>query len=316
MKRTLVCLLMLAAVTAYGQGLVRTGDMAKRGYKESDFPRVKKLADNIYSYEALRGGDPDGKMTTVSLFVVTSEGVLVADGQGNPAQTQRMIDDIKKVTNQPIRYVVVCSDHGDHTGGNQVFPSTAVFIAHPTSVKTLQASAAAPTRRPDAPKVIIPTESVADKRVLKMGGTEIQILFLGRAHTGGDLSVYLPKEKVLFMSEAYLNRIFPAMRSAFPSEWVETVKKAEKMGVNVYVPGHGFVEDPKVLKEELVAYRRALETVIAEVKKQHAAGKTAEQADKDANFGEYQNWTLHGGQRRTAINKVFDELTGKLAPKP
>ena len=63
-----------------------------------------------------------------------------------------------------------------------------------------------------------------------MGGEEFQILFLGRAHTGGDLSVYLPKEKILFLSETFLNRVFPAMRSAYPSEWLAALEQSRGDG--------------------------------------------------------------------------------------
>ena len=79
-----------------------------------------------------------------------------------------------------------------------------------------EASANNPNRREGAAPVVVPTELVGERTVLHIGGTEVHVLFLGRAHTGGDLMVYLPDEKILFMSEAYLNRIFPAMRSAYP----------------------------------------------------------------------------------------------------
>src|SRR5262245_19047656 len=101
-----ILLLLVSAAYAQGEkGLVQTGDPAKRGLKESDFPRSKQLVPGVYSYEALRNGDPGGFMTTVSLFVVTTDGVLVADGQGNLQETQKMIDAIKKITPQPIKYV-------------------------------------------------------------------------------------------------------------------------------------------------------------------------------------------------------------------
>lgn len=115
----------------------KTGDVAKRGLKPSDFPRTKQLAPGVYSYEALRAGDPGGQMTTVSLIVISNDGVLVADGQGNVEQTKEMVDWIRKTTTQPIRYVIVCSDHGDHTGGNAAFPEGVTFVAHPTSKKVL-----------------------------------------------------------------------------------------------------------------------------------------------------------------------------------
>jgi glyoxylase-like metal-dependent hydrolase (beta-lactamase superfamily II) len=152
----------------------------------------------------------------------------------------------------------------------------------------------------------------SDKKVVTLGGTEIQILFLGRAHTGGDLSVYLPKQKILFMSEAYLNRVFPAMRSAYPSEWVDVLKRAEKMDAQLYVPGHGFVEEARVSREELVEYRKAVEAVIAEVKRLYAAKVPVDEAIKQAKFGQYEQWKLHDSQRPIAVRKIYEELDGKL----
>ena len=292
----------------------RTADPIKRGFKESDFPRVVKIADNVYGYEDFHPS-PD-KMTTVSMWVVTGEGVLLADGQADPAKTQKLLDAIAKTTDKPLKYYIVCSDHGDHTGGNSVLPAGVTIIAHPTSKAALAQAAASPNRRPDAPKVVMPTEVLAgDRKVLTLGGTEIQVLFLGRAHTGGDLSVYLPNQKVLFMSEAYLNRVFPAMRSAYPTEWLGVIDRALAIGARTYVPGHGFIEGPAVSRAELLNYRKALQAVIAEVKRLHDAGVPVDEAIKQANFGEYQEWKLHESQRPIAVRRIYDELDGKL-PKP
>ena len=300
-----------AAGSSSGPQVVRTADPAKRGLKDTDFPRIQKLAPNVYSYEQLRSAG-DQKFTTVSLFVVTSAGVLVADGQGSVPQTRRMVEEIAKITSQPITHVVVCSDHGDHTAGNGAFPAGATFYAHPTSKAVLEASAGRSGRGGDNLPVPVPSQIVQDKTVLKLGGTEIQLLFLGRAHTGGDLSVYLPKERILFMSEAYLNRVFPAMRSAFPTEWVAVIEKAQKMPVDIYVPGHGFVESPAILREELETYRKALVQVIGEAKRLHDAKVDVETADSQAKFGELETWTLRKGQGAVAIRRVYLELDGKL----
>jgi cyclase len=300
-----------AAGSSAGPQVVRTADPAKRGLKDTDFPRIQKLAPNVYSYEQLRSAG-DEKFTTVSLFVVTSAGVLVADGQGSVPETRRMVEEIAKITPQPITHIVVCSDHGDHTAGNGAFPAGATFYAHPTSKAVLEASAGRSGRGGDNLPVPVPSQIVQDKMVLKLGGTEIQMLFLGRAHTGGDLSVYLPKERILFMSEAYLNRVFPAMRSAFPTEWVAVIEKAQKMPVDIYVPGHGFVESPAILKEELETYRKALVQVIGEAKRLHDAKVDVETADSQAKFGELETWTLRKGQGTVAIRRVYLELDGKL----
>ena len=307
----LLSLAMIGCQAETGETIVRTGDPYLRGFTDEDFPRVQKLADGVYSYEQLRSAGEE-KFTTVSLFVVTSAGVLVADGQGNPAETQRLIDAIAGVTDQPITHVVICSDHGDHTAGNAAFPESAVFLAHPTSKANLERSAGNPNRSADAPPVIIPTELIEDKRVLQLGDKEIHVQFLGRAHTGGDLVVYLPAEKVLFMSEAYLNRIFPAMRSAYPSEWVAMIEKAQAMDVDIYVPGHGFVESPEILEEELETYRRAVEQVIAEARRLHDAGVSVEDAVEQAQFGDLEAWSLRASQGARAIQRVYLELNGEL----
>src|SRR5580698_7285567 len=91
---------------------VRTADASKRGWKESDFPRTIQVSPNVYTYEDFHSGAD--RFTTTNMFVVTSEGVLVADAQGDRKATEGLIDAIRKVTAQPIRYVVVCSEHPDH----------------------------------------------------------------------------------------------------------------------------------------------------------------------------------------------------------
>lgn len=308
-------LLLTMAVPAATDQVVRTADPAKRGLKETDFPRIQTLAPNVYSYEQLRSAGEE-KFTTVSLIVVTTAGVVVADGQGSVPETRRMIEEIGKITPLPITHVVICSDHGDHTAGNGAFPATAALYAHPTSKAVLEASLGRSGRGGDNLPVPVPTHVVTDKTVLTLGGTEIQLLFLGRAHTGGDLSVFLPRERILFMSEAYLNRVFPAMRSAFPSEWVRVIERAQKMPVDVFVPGHGFVETPAILKEELEMYRKALVQVIAEARRLHAAKVDVEAATTQARFGDLETWTLRKGQGAVAIRRVYLELDGKLPKTP
>ena len=276
---------LVAVALACGTDVVRTANPAARGLTDADFPRVQRLADGVYTYEQLRSAGAE-RFTTVSLFVVTSQGVLVADGQGSLDETRRLVATIAGITSQPVTHVVIGSDHGDHTAGNAAFPATAVVLAHPTSAAALAASAAGPNRAPDAPRVVLPTELVETERVLRLGEREIRILFLGRAHTGGDLVVYLPREKILFMSETFLNRVFPAMRTAYPSEWVAMLARAQAMDVEVYVPGHGFVDSPQVLREELETYRRAVDQVIAEGRRLHQMGLNADQAAAQAHFGD------------------------------
>jgi cyclase len=285
MRRTLLLLLMLAAPI---HAQVRTADPIKRGLQLTDFPRFVKLADNVYGYEEIR----QPGFTTVSLVVIGRDGVLLADGQGNVQATQTLLDRIRTLTPLPVKWYVVGSEHGDHTGGNAALPKDVKFITRDSLRE--------------------------DSLTVDIGGIAPRVLFLGRAHTGNDLMVHLPRERILFMSEAYLNHVFPAMRSAFPSEWVRVVDRALAVPNTRYVPGHGFIEEPNRSREELVAFRDALTYVIAEVKRLHALGLSAADAVAQANWGSYADWFIREQQAPIAIRKIYEEIEGKLPalPKP
>jgi cyclase len=283
----------LVSLSALSAAQVRTAYPEKRGFKLSEFPRTIKLAENVYGYEEIR----QPGFTTVSLFVVGNDGVLIADGQGSPAATQKMLEEIAKVTPKPVKWYIVGSDHGDHTAGNSVLPKDITYIVSKASKAQMKL---------DAPAM------ASDKQALNAGGIEVQAIYAGRAHTGGDLLVYLPKQKILFMSEVYLNRVFPAMRSAYPTEWVSVIDTALAMDVDRFVPGHGFIEEPKASREELIEYQKAMRYVIAEVKRLHQLGLSADDAAKQANWGPYKEWFLVEQQGPIAVRKVYEEIEGKL----
>jgi glyoxylase-like metal-dependent hydrolase (beta-lactamase superfamily II) len=264
-----------------------------------DFPRITKLAANVYAYEQV---DPTKRgVTANNLIVITGEGVLVAEGQGTTENVTRLVADIATLTPQPIKYIVVGSEHGDHIGGDAAFPASATFLVHPASKPTLER------------RIGRAAETVADKRVISMGGTEIDVLFLGRAHTGGDLEVYLPREKILFMSEVFSNGVFPSMANGFPSEWVATLKKVEQLDATILVPAHGLVAGATILvKDSERDYRLALERVIAEGRRLHDAKVPVDDAPGQADFGPYAGWWRRTENAPGALKRVYMELDGEL----
>jgi cyclase len=281
--------------------------LAERGFSGNEFPRVRELAENVYVFETL--GRNYG---TNSLIVVTSDGVLIADGQGNPATVTRMVEEVGALTDQAIRYVVVASEHGDHTGGNSAFPEGTTFIAHPNSQAVLEAQANAPDRDADAPPIIVPTETVSDSRTLMLGDTEIEILHLGRAHTGGDLMVYLPATGVLFLSESFFSGQFPALRTGYAAEWIEALERAEAMDVSYYVPGHGFVDDAETLAGDVPQFRMAIESVLAEATRLYDPEISAEDAFPEADFGTAAGRGTFGLFAPLAFGRVWEEVAGNL----
>jgi cyclase len=297
--RCLVAIFCAASLVAQ----VRTADATKRGWKESDFPRTIQVSPNVYTYEDFHSGAD--RFTTTNMFVVTGEGVLVADAQGSRKATQGLIDAIHKVTPQPIRYVVVCSEHPDHTGGNAAFPAGVRWVAHPTTKAAIHL--------PDD------TVLVSDEKTITMGGEEFRIEFIGRGHTAGPLIVVLPRQKIAFLSETFCNHLFPQMRTGYPSEWITTLDRAEKLDAEVFIPGHGFTEKARVSREELHAFREEVAAVVAEVTRLYKAGVPVEDAVKQVNWGPYETWTGGGSPSPrihdmgpVAVQRVYLELSGKL----
>ena len=302
----LTALLLAPAPTTSLAAQPRTADPAARGVPLTAFPRFVPLAPGVYGYEEIRAPG----FTTVSLVVIGRDGVLIADGQGSPAATRTMLERIRELTPLPVRWYVMGSAHGDHTAGNSELPTDITYVAHPSSrAQLLRDSAAAPASR----RVIVPPVAMTgDRERIDVGGRSVDVQFLGRAHTGGDLMVHVEDAGILFMSEAYLNRVFPAMRSAYPTEWLAMLDRALAMNARHYIPGHGFIETPTVSREELVAYRDALRAVITEVTRLHAAGLSVDDAVKQANWGKYATWFLAEQQGPIAVRKVYQELNGAL----
>src|SRR3990170_2999016 len=101
--RVLMAFVLVAGATAAAQP--RTAFPEKRGFQKTDFPRVVQIAENVYGYEDFHNAG----MMTVSMFVVGRDGVMLVDGQGSPAATERLVNAIKKTTGKPIKWYVVGS---------------------------------------------------------------------------------------------------------------------------------------------------------------------------------------------------------------
>ena len=100
-----------------------------------------------------------------------------------------------------------------------------------------------------------PTVTYEDSLTFFLGDKEVRILFLGRAHTEGDSVIYLPNERVAFLSEIFFNKQFPGFRAGYPTEWVETLNRILELDADIFIPGHGLVEDGGRLRQTVVDMR-------------------------------------------------------------
>src|SRR6516165_3307788 len=124
-----------------------------------------------------------------SMFIVTPDGVIVTDpiGLRRPA-AQAYIEEIRKITPAPIKYVIYSHPHFDHIAGGQPFKDQgATFVAHRNAKDRIVAL--------NAPDVVVPDEVVDGMRTINLGGTTLELIYLGKNHSNGNLVMRLPKER-------------------------------------------------------------------------------------------------------------------------
>src|SRR6266540_2840130 len=121
-------------------------------------------------------------------------------------------------------------------------------------------------------KPALPTRTVTSTVTLRERGREIQLHLLGRAHTDGDVFVYLPKEKVVVTGDAVIDWM-PFLNDGYPEDWVQTLTALETLDFTHIIPGHGGV----LPKSHLTFFRGYLSDLIAAVKKAAADGATLDE---------------------------------------
>jgi glyoxylase-like metal-dependent hydrolase (beta-lactamase superfamily II) len=182
-------------------------------------------------------------------FVVTDAGVLVVNAGDNYLLARALHDEIKKITDQPVKYVVLENGQGHAMLGASYWQEQGVpVIAHADAaheieqqsfalLETMQGRArdkAAGTR------VVLPDETFRDKKTIELGGERIELLYLGPAHSPGDIVVWLPDRKLVISGDmAFHQRMLPLFEHTDSKAWIETWDAFEALGAEVVIPGHG-----------------------------------------------------------------------------
>jgi glyoxylase-like metal-dependent hydrolase (beta-lactamase superfamily II) len=190
-------------------------------------------------------------------FVVTTEGVVVFDALGTPSLAAKLVGEIRRITPQPVRKVVLSHFHADHAYGLQVFAELgAAILASHGAVDYLSSDIArerlAERQRSLAPwvnedtRLVMPHELVKEDYRFTLGDHEFLVTNLGSAHSEGDVALFVEPDKVLFSGDIIFEGRIPFLGSANTRNWLETLKRMERVQVNALVPGHGpMAKNPK-----------------------------------------------------------------------
>src|SRR5271163_3861505 len=197
---------------------------------------VNKVKDDLYEIEG------DGGNVAV---YITDEGVILIDDKFDQDH-QGIVDGVKSVTSQPIKYIINTHYHADHSGGNTKFLPTAEIISTAnarTNIVEHKQSNAAPGMSPA--RITFTTETE-----VFLGGKEVRAIYMGRGHTNGDAVIYFPALRVLHTGDlmAGTSPLIDYNGGGSVVEWTKTLDNALKLDFDTVIPGHGAITDKAGLK--------------------------------------------------------------------
>jgi glyoxylase-like metal-dependent hydrolase (beta-lactamase superfamily II) len=236
-----------------------------------------------------------------AMFVVTPEGVIATDpiGERRPA-AQAYINEIKKITNAPIKYVIYSHSHLDHIAGGKPFKDVgATFIAHENAKKRLQEI--------NFPDVVIPDEVVTGtKRDITLGGTTIELNYVGKNHSDNTLVMRLPREKIIFTVDWIpIDGVqFRGMADTYLPDIEESLKKVIAMDWDRNIPGHPSAR--LGTKDDARAHLQYLQDLSAAVKQAVNEGKSYNDAEKEIKLPKYEKWGGYGPFLPMNIERYYD----------
>lgn len=188
-----------------------------------------------------------------AIFIITPEGAIVTDPISLDAATWLKAE-IKKLTDQPVRYVIYSHHHNDHISGGSVFVGTAHFVSHQAArPKLLQAA---------DPSIPVPDLTFNDRMAIDLGANTPSSFIPART-SDNSLVVLLPQNKRLFAVDfiPVETVAYRALPDAYPDAWIESLKQVERLDFDILVPGHGKVgkkEHVRLFREYLEALRSAV----------------------------------------------------------
>lgn len=239
----LVALVVFAAVRGAGQQ--PTGEPFSTA--------IAKIKDGLFVIPGYDGAATGGNVAVR----VTNEGVIVVDSK-LPVLYADIVDKVKRVSDQPIRYVLNTHQHGDHTGSNAQFLKTAEILMHRNARENMIAG-----QLPGAGRIVY-----TDQQSVFLGGVEVQMRYMGRGHTNGDSVIYFPDLRTVHTGDLVVwgkrsqgTVLTPVMDYAAGHgsgrEWVATLDRLLTLDFDTAIPGHG----PILTKADVRAYRDRMQTL-------------------------------------------------------
>ncbi len=237
------------------------------GEKDSPYPantiplNIDRVPDKPIWYSTgnpgIPGKDNEGNTSNAG-FIVTSEGVVVFDALGTPSLGWALLQEIRKVTDKKIRYLVASHYHADHIYGLQAFKdhTDAVIVAQERAGEYKENEETADERANQRlnqrravlspwvnsdTRVVTPDITFRERMTIALGDRRLTLFYAGPAHSSSDAMMMVEPDGVLFAGDIVQNGRIPFMNSDDVSteQWLRSLGEVEKLDPKFIIPGHG-----------------------------------------------------------------------------
>ena len=213
-----------------------------------------------------------------SVFAVTPEGIIATDPI-NAEAAAWLKEALQRRFDQPVKYLIYSHEHPDHISGGEVFADTAIVVAH----ERAKAKIVDEQRR-----TAIPHLTFTDRMRIELGGTTVELSYVGRNHSDNSIVMRFPKERVLFAVDfiPVETVAFRDFHDAYIEEWIDSLERVERMDFDILAPGHGRVGT----RDHVRQFREYMQDLHREVLKHARAGMSLEEMQQTIRLPKYEKW--------------------------
>ena len=264
-------------------------------------PHVRKIKDGIYVYAA------KSQDSNVS-FIQTKEGVVMIDTGQTPVDARAAMAILKKLSAQPVRFVIHTEPHDDHTNGDFVFSPPAVVVAHAGATESMRKANTVERNQKLAGEYpgmseamkgyrqVLPHIEFQQRMTLNLGERTLELIYLKNVHSEADTAIWLPNERVLWATAAAGVKRYPNIRPFLSiPDILAAIKLMRALNPEVVIAGHGAPGTTAIFDEMERYYALLLERVGRMARE----GKTLDQIKTELRMPEFDDWA---GKERFASN--------------
>jgi glyoxylase-like metal-dependent hydrolase (beta-lactamase superfamily II) len=238
-------------------------------FAQAPVREITQIAGEVYRFR---------NQNHYSVFAVTPAGIIATDPI-NAEAAQWLKAELQRRFNQPVKFLIYSHDHADHIAGGEVFADTATVVAHDNAKATIIGE-----RRPTA----VPQITFSDQMTIELGGTVLELSYVGRNHSDNSIVMRFPRERVLFAVdfipvESVAFRDFP---DAYVEDWIESLRRVELMDFDILAPGHGSLGR----KEHVRLFREYMQDLQGAVRQHAREGKSMEEMKTLIKLPKYEKW--------------------------